>query len=940
MKKFTVCRCLSILAFLSFIIIFSYCKKDDPYPVFTDQGNIGTEGGIVKTNDGASVEIPADALTTNKTISITNITEGDTIVNSGCRIFELKPDGLYFADSVTITLPYDDTYTDLYSQEENYGVGIMVFQDNKWIKLKTKINTANKVAIAKTTHFSNYFVYFPGRWALYYYNNKKSARRILPVPYFDQGSTNWCAYYSLSMITKYAGYPKHGPYYASLLNETTKDEGFTIFDFPLLNRKLTEIGISAEIAFPAWANLGDLCGYILKKLNEGKPVWVSYKAIKAGHAIVVTGHDQTGFFINDPSGAFLEKINPDITLDEYAMCHITYEQFEDAMFGVLDLINPQLFGSENTIVISQVGKEQFNGPSINFIGFDNNIRILEDINNESHSKGWLTINGKFKPDGYTISVDLGDDPVSFNGSDYIWVKPELSNSREEGVTALLHVRIDKKDILGSPQTIFIPGTDCYNHGKPMISQLKNLQKGVHNIEVELISDDSQIIYDTWNFDLNIANEFIDNGQPPNMPSSPNPSNGATGVSTSPTLTWTCSDPDGDPLKYDVYFGTNENALNQITSGSASNSISRSSLNQGVTYFWRVVAKDNHSNSTESSVWSFTTVENLPIPVYQSSVIENAYPQRLVMTYNLSLAKIIPAASAFNVQVNSVVRSLNSVNISGTQVILILSSPVVYGDVVTVAYTKPSTNPLQTPAGGQAAPLGEQNVTNNVTQGSTGTVTDIDGNVYKTVRIGNQWWMAENLATTHYADGTPLFDGSVLEAIPTDKKYFFVYDNNLKNKETYGLLYNWYAVMNNSNSSNSNPSGVQGLCPTGWHVPSDEEWKELEIHLGITESEINIIGYRGTNQGGILKEEGYLHWESPNSGATNARGFTALPGGYRYQNSEGFSEMGKSAIFTSSTGDAARFNNYCWGRELSYEKSSIYRTTPSIGTPISLRCIKD
>ena len=101
------------------------------------------------------------------------------------------------------------------------------------------------------------------------------------------------------------------------------------------------------------------------------------------------------------------------------------------------------------------------------------------------------------------------------------------------------------------------------------------------------------------------------------------------------------------------------------------------------------------------------------PVYVSSVIENATPSRLEMTYNLTLANITPAASAFAVKVNSSPRSVSSVAISGTKVLLTLASPVAYGDVVTVAYTKPSTNPLQTATGGQAASITAQNVTNNV-----------------------------------------------------------------------------------------------------------------------------------------------------------------------------------------------------------------------------------
>ena len=108
------------------------------------------------------------------------------------------------------------------------------------------------------------------------------------------------------------------------------------------------------------------------------------------------------------------------------------------------------------------------------------------------------------------------------------------------------------------------------------------------------------------------------------------------------------------------------------------------------------------------------VESAPIPLCSGSTINNDTPVRLEMTYNLTLANIIPAASAFSVNVNSVARAANSVAISGTKVVLTLSSPIAYGDIVTVAYTKPSTNPLQTAAGGQAASLTAQSVRNNCT----------------------------------------------------------------------------------------------------------------------------------------------------------------------------------------------------------------------------------
>src|SRR4030042_2170348 len=116
-------------------------------------------------------------------------------------------------------------------------------------------------------------------------------------------------------------------------------------------------------------------------------------------------------------------------------------------------------------------------------------------------------------------------------------------------------------------------------------------------------------------------------------------------------------------------------------------------------------------------------------------------------------------------------------------------------------------------------------------------------------------MQENLKTTHYADGSPLVDGTDSGDIAWDQttKYWFVYDDNPANKSTWGLLYTWAAVMNDAEASDSIPSGVQGVCPDGWHLPSDAEWKELEIYLGMSQVEADGTGWGGTNEGGKRKE---------------------------------------------------------------------------------------
>ena len=224
-----------------------------------------------------------------------------------------------------------------------------------------------------------------------------------------------------------------------------------------------------------------------------------------------------------------------------------------------------------------------------------------------------------------------------------------------------------------------------------------------------------------------------------------------------------------------------------------------------------------------------------------------------------------------------------------------------------------------------------------TQIDNPTVTDYDGNVYSTVQIGEQIWMAENLATTHYADGTSLVNGTGAGDIENDftTKYYFNYNDNASNVSTYGRLYTWEAIMKGAGSSSSNPSNIQGVCPTGWHVPSDSEWKELEMFLGISQSEADNTGWRGTNEGGKLKEVGTIYWLSPNTGATNESGFTALPGGHRYHSD--FYDLGGGSYWFSAT-EVTSDNAYT--RCLGNDYSSVYRGTVGKDVGYSIRCVKD
>ncbi|MGC1391231.1 MAG: FISUMP domain-containing protein, partial [Bacteroidales bacterium] len=263
------------------------------------------------------------------------------------------------------------------------------------------------------------------------------------------------------------------------------------------------------------------------------------------------------------------------------------------------------------------------------------------------------------------------------------------------------------------------------------------------------------------------------------------------------------------------------------------------------------------------MFAFSLTVYAQVPIYQSSVVNNATSTRMEMTYNVSLANIVPAASAYSVMVNSVSRTVTAVAVSGTKVLLFLVSPVVDDDVMTVSYSRPGINPIQSVTGEQAASLTPQNVTNNVVA-VTPVYNDNDGNSYDAIGIGFQIWMKENLKTTKYGDGTsiPNVTDNTTWAGLTSGAYCWYNNNATDYKATYGALYNWYSLDAASN-------GNKNLCPTGWHVPSDDEWTTLSDYLGGE----SVAGEK-------LKEAGTAHWISPNTG-TNESGFTALPGGSRY-----------------------------------------------------------
>lgn len=206
------------------------------------------------------------------------------------------------------------------------------------------------------------------------------------------------------------------------------------------------------------------------------------------------------------------------------------------------------------------------------------------------------------------------------------------------------------------------------------------------------------------------------------------------------------------------------------------------------------------------------------------------------------------------------------------------------------------------------------------------VRDIDSNTYPVIQIGDQVWMGSNLQTTRYRNGDPIADvacDSLWETLT--KGAFCYYDNDPENAVIHGNLYNWYAI----NDSRS-------IAPQGWHIPTDEEYKKLEIYLGIEKDKVDEMNWRGEKKGGKLKEVGTKNWNSPNKEATNESAFTALASGCRTYNGR-FSDMGANAYLWTASETP---ENYAIARILYYNSSEICRHAydKTFGFPV--RCIKD
>ncbi|HAM09756.1 MAG TPA: hypothetical protein DCP74_05660 [Bacteroidales bacterium] len=341
----------------------------------------------------------------------------------------------------------------------------------------------------------------------------------------------------------------------------------------------------------------------------------------------------------------------------------------------------------------------------------------------------------------------------------------------------------------------------------------------------------------------------------------------------------------------------------ITASGSASPITVTGLTNGTAYTFTVTATNANGSGPASSASNSVTPSTVPgAPTIGTAIAGNA---QATVTFTAPVSDGGSVLTGYTVTSNP-----GSITASGS------ASPItVTGLTNGTAYTFTVT--AKNASGTGPASL----ASNSVTPLAALTVSDWDGNVYNTVQIGTQIWMSENLKTTSYRDGTPipLVTDNTVWSILTTPGYCWYNNDAATYKATYGALYNWYAVDPLSN-------GGKNVCPTGWHVPTDTEWTDLTAYLGG-----EVVA------GGKLKETGTTHWTTPNTGATNETGFTALPGGYRDFFDGAFYDIGLIGVWWSATEFGA---TDAWYRYVFYNNSFVYEGNVSKKDGIPVRCVRD
>jgi uncharacterized protein (TIGR02145 family) len=351
--------------------------------------------------------------------------------------------------------------------------------------------------------------------------------------------------------------------------------------------------------------------------------------------------------------------------------------------------------------------------------------------------------------------------------------------------------------------------------------------------------------------------------------------------------------------------TNSKTTDGVGMGSFSSNLT--GLKEGTIYYVRAYATNNLGTGYGKMI-SFTSQPAI-IPVLTTAGVSNITSTTATSggsIINDGGATIAACGVCWSTSINPTIKDRKTED--SLEVEVFISSITDLTPVTTYYLRAYATNNVGTAYGSEIS---------FTTSSANTSITDIDGNVYGTITIGMQVWMQENLKTSKYRNGDLIGTTTpdTLDVSPENvPEYQWIYNGKKSNVALYGRLYTWYTVTDS-----------RGVCPTGWHVPTDEEWTTLTTYLGGEDV-----------AGGKLKETGTTDWANPNTGATNETGFAALPSGYR-QYYGTFYAIGYGSIWWSATDSTAMNALY---RYVDYNTSSTFRLDYPKHCGLSVRCVKD
>ena len=406
-----------------------------------------------------------------------------------------------------------------------------------------------------------------------------------------------------------------------------------------------------------------------------------------------------------------------------------------------------------------------------------------------------------------------------------------------------------------------------------------------------------------------------------VPLPPTDLQGAALSTTQVELSWTDKSTNETGFKIQRKTGT-ETFKDVATLNADVTNYTDNGLIPNTTYIYRVYAYNNVGNSlTYTNEVSVTTNANIVLATLTTTTVSSITQTTATSGGNITSdggATVIARGVVWSTSTNPTISlAIKTVDGAGTGS---FTSNIIGLTANTTYYIRAyATNSVGTAYGNEVS-------FKTLSAPPTNSVTDIDGNSYPTVTIGSQVWMAENLRTTKYRDGSaiPLVTDNTQWANNSNtgatSPMMCWYNND---KTTYtnnkmGALYNWYAI-------NPATNGNKNVCPTGWHVPSDDEWTTLTTFLG------------GDGvAGGKMKTTGTQYWLSPNQDATNSSGFSGLPGGYR-DDDGAFDGIGYYGSWWSSS---EYDTGFAWFRVLVYDDGGVLRYGYDEAGGFSVRCLRD